>query len=110
MMGFYAISTILQCAHVIAARFAPAVGNAAGIFGVGIPLVIGFLWAKKDAPDSLGSTLGQGFLLGWIPALIGLVLAFALGQVDLFIVGVGGASSGVTGAIGAAVGRAVGKK
>ncbi len=110
MMVYYVISTVLQCAHVIATRFVPAVGNAAGILGVGIPLVVGFLWAKKERPESIGKALGQGFLLGWTPALIGLVLAFVLGQVSPFIVGVGGLSSGVTGAIGAAAGRAVAKK
>jgi len=110
MMTWYVISTLLQLGHVVAAELWPAVGQVAGILGVGIPLVVGFMWAKKDGPEAIGSALGKGFLLGWIPALIGLVLAYFLGHVDAFILGTGSVSSGVAGAIGAAVGRALGKK
>lgn len=105
MMMWYVVSTILQCGHVVVTEFVPAAGAAAAPLGVGIPLVIGFLWAKKDAPETMGATLGQGFLLGFVPALIGLVLAFSLGHVEAFLLGAGSASSGVTGLIGAAVGK-----
>lgn len=110
MMSWYMISTVLQVGHVVAAEFVPAVGMAAGILGVGIPLVIGFLWAKKEAPDGVGTALGLGFVLGFVPALIGLVLAYFLGHVEAFLLLAGCGSSGVTGAIGAAVGRAMAKK
>ena len=105
MMMWYVVSTVLQLGHVVAAEFIPAVGMAAGILGVGIPLVVGFLWGKKDAPEGMGATLGQAFLLGFVPALIGLVLAFALGHVEAFLLGAGSASSGVGAVIGAAVGK-----
>ncbi len=105
MTAWYAVATLLQCGHVVAAHVVPAVGNAAGILGVGIPLVVGVLWAKGAPPESAGAAVTRGFALGFLPALIGLALALALGQVAPLLLIAGSASSGVTGLIGALVGR-----
>ncbi len=98
-----AVSIVLQLSHPALATVIPAFANMAGILGVGIPLVVGFIWARS-APMARGAAFGRGFLLGWIPALIGLVLALGLGQVTTMILVLGGLSSGVTGGLGAAVG------
>jgi hypothetical protein len=98
-----AVSTVLQLSHPALATVLPAFANMAGLLGVGIPLVVGFLWARST-PMPKGAAFSRGFLLGWIPALIGLVLAFGLGQVTLMILVLGGISSGVAGALGAVVG------
>ena len=105
MMIWYVVSTLLQLAHVVAAEFVPSVANAAGLLGVGIPIVIGYLWAKSDRPEAVGEAVGKSFVLGFVPALIGLVLAFYLGHVEAFLLGAGSASSGVGAVIGALVGR-----
>ena len=97
------VSTILQLAHPALATRVPALANLAAILGVGIPLIVGFLWARSG-PMPKGAALGRGFLLGWIPALVGLVLALGLGQVTAMILALGGISSGVAGALGAVVG------
>jgi len=97
------VSIVLQLAHPALATVVPAFATAAGLLGVGIPLVVGFLWARSDK-FSGGAAFGRGFLLGWIPALVGLVLAFGLGQVIMMIVVLGGLSSGVAGGLGALVG------
>ena len=97
------VSTVLQLSHPALATVVPAFAAMAGLLGVGIPLVVGFLWARS-AKVGGGAAFGRGFLLGWIPALIGLVLAFGLGQVDVMILTLGGLSSGVAGGLGALVG------
>lgn len=98
-----AVSTVLQLSHPALATVIPAFANMAGILGVGIPLFVGWIWARGAAVTG-GAAFTRGFLLGWIPALIGLVLALALGQVGVSILVLGGLSSGVAGAIGAAFG------
>ena len=97
------VSTLLQLSHPALATVVPAFGAMAGILGVGIPLVVGFLWARSDAYSG-SAAFGRGFLLGWVPALIGLVLAFVLGQVNVMILTLGGLSSGVAGGLGALAG------
>lgn len=98
-----AVSTVLQLSHPALATVLPAFANMAGLLGVGIPLAVGFIWARSE-PMARGAAFSRGFVLGWIPALIGLVLAFGLGQVTMMILVVGGISSGVAGALGAVVG------
>jgi len=97
------VSTLLQLSHPALATVLPAFAAMAGILGVGIPLAVGFLWARSVGVGG-GSAFGRGFLLGWIPALIGLVLAYGLGQVTVMILALGGLSSGVAGGLGALVG------
>ena len=107
-VGWYVLSVLLQCAHVLAAAAAPAVAQGALYFGVGIPLVIAFLWARSG-PGTMNA-VKQGFLLGLIPAAIGLVLAFALGQVFAWLILAGSLSSGVAAIIGALLGNALAGK
>jgi len=97
------VSTLLQLGHPALATVVPSIGSAAGLLGVGIPLVVGFLWARGDTVSGK-MAFGRGFLLGWVPALIGLVLAFGLGQVNVMVLTLGGVSSGVAGGLGALVG------
>ncbi|HKK94094.1 MAG TPA: hypothetical protein VJ925_11720 [Longimicrobiales bacterium] len=98
-----AVSTVLQLSHPALATVIPAFANMAGLLGVGIPLVVGYAWARQ-AGVSGGAAFSRGFVLGWIPALIGLVLALYLGQVGTSILILGGLSSGVAGGLGAMVG------
>lgn len=97
------VSTILQLSHPALATVIPAFAAMAGILGVGIPLAVGFMWARSQGIGG-SPAFGRGFLLGWIPALIGLALAFGLGQVNVMILTLGGLSSGVAGGLGALAG------
>jgi len=98
-----AVSTVLQLSHPALATVVPAFANMAGLLGVGIPLFVGYIWAK-GAASSGGAAFSRGFVLGWIPALIGLVLALSLGQIGTAVLVLGGLSSGVAGGLGALVG------
>jgi hypothetical protein len=98
------VSTVLQLSHPALATVVPAFGTMAGILGVGIPFAVALIWARSDPMAARGGAGGRGFVLGWVPALIGLALAFSLGQVGPTIVIFGGFSSGVAGALAAVVG------
>jgi hypothetical protein len=106
--GWYVLSVLLQCAHVLGATVSQDIGNLAGIWGVTIPLVIAFLWGRSG-PGTMNA-VKQGFILGFVPAFIGLVLAFSLGQVEAFLLAAGSASSGVTAILGALLGNALAGK
>ena len=98
----------MWCAHVLGATVSQGVGDLASIWGVTIPLIIGFLWGRS-APGTKNA-VKQGFILGFVPALIGLVLAFSLGQVQAFLLAAGSASSGITAILGALLGNALAGK
>lgn len=106
--GWYVLSVVLQCAHVLGATVSQGVGNLAGIWGVTIPLIVGLLWGRSGPGKA--NAVKQGFLVGFVPALIGLVLAVALSQVDLVILGAGSLSSGVAAVIGALIGNLMAPK
>ncbi|MEK9508440.1 hypothetical protein WI460_09605 [Gemmatimonadota bacterium Y43] len=106
--GWYVLSVVLQCAHVLGATVSQGVGNLAGIWGVTIPLIVGLLWGRSG--PGKGNAVKQGFLVGFVPALIGLLLAVALGQVEPFLLVAGSASSGVAAVIGALIGNALAPK
>jgi hypothetical protein len=103
--GWYVLSVLLQCAHVLGATVAQGVGDLAAIFGVTIPLIVAFFWGRSG-PGTMNA-VKQGFLLGFVPALIGLVLAYSLGQVQPFLLLAGSASSGITAILGALLGNAL---
>lgn len=106
--GWYVLSVVLQCAHVLGATVSQGVGNYAGIWGVAIPLVVGLLWGRSG--PGRANAVKQGFLVGFVPAFIGLLLAVALGQVEPFLLAAGSASSGVAAVIGALIGNALAPK
>lgn len=108
MTRYYVVSLVLQLAHVLAAEIVPAVGGAAGLLGVGIPLFVG-AWYGPHAANP-GAAARGGFLIGLVPALVGLVVALALGQVAPFLLVAGSLASGLAGLIGALVGRAFGAR
>lgn len=107
-VGWYVLSVLLQCAHVLGAAVSQDVGALALYFGVGIPLLIAFLWGRSG-PGTMNA-VKQGFLLGFIPAAVGLVLAFALGQVFAWLILAGSLSSGVSAILGALLGNALAGK
>lgn len=109
MTRYYVVSLVLQLAHVLGAEASPAVGAYAGLFGVGIPLVVG-VWLGATEGRGAGPSARSGFLVGLIPALLGLLLAVALGHVEPFLLVAGSLSSGVAGALGGAIGAALGRR
>jgi hypothetical protein len=103
---YYVISTVLQLLHVIVGKFSAGVASLAGPLGVGIPLVIG-AWFGASSAGSYGQAATRGFLIGAIPALIGLIVAYflgsALGAIQPALLVLGTLSSGVAGLVGAVV-------
>lgn len=103
---YYVISTVLQLLHVIVGRFSAGVASFAGPLGVGIPLVIG-AWYGASGAGGYGEAVRRGFLIGAIPALIGLIVAYflgsALGPIQPALLVLGTLSSGVAGLVGAVV-------
>lgn len=101
------IGTVLQLAMIVAGHFVPFVrDNVFMLGGLAISLVAGLLYAraaKGSWPDSL---LG-GVIAGAVCALIGIGASVLWGDTPQEILLLGTLSSGVTGAIGGAVGKAI---
>jgi hypothetical protein len=101
------IGTILQLAMVLIGHIAPAVAGLFGPIGVLISLLAGLIYALRSGKGAWGGRLLGGAVVGGLCALVGIAVSCALGDVDALILVLGTASSAVTGAIGAAIGRAL---
>lgn len=97
------IALALQLVQVIAGRLFDPILELAGLFGMGIPLVVGWLYAVRRGL-SLGDVSLGGVLIGAVGAFAGLVLAAALGSVEWSFLLLGTAASTGTGLIGALLG------
>jgi hypothetical protein len=99
------IGTALQLAMVIAGHMVPALrdpGFALG--GMGFSALAGWLFAR-GAGAGWGASLVGGAIAGGVCAVIGIGVSVALGDVPPSLLGLGTASSVVTGVIGAAIAR-----
>jgi hypothetical protein len=101
------VGTILQLAMVLIGHVVPAVAELFGPIGVLISLLAGLIYALRSGKGAWGGRLVGGAAVGGLCALIGIAVSCALGDVPLFILVLGTASSAVTGAIGAAIGQAM---
>ena len=109
MKKYYVWSLALQLAHVIGGKIVPSLLALAAPLGVGIPLVVG-AWYGASGPGAAAAAK-NGFLIGVVPAFIGLVVAYLFGNVEAFLLVAGSLSSGVTGLLGGVLGNALlGKK
>jgi hypothetical protein len=105
-----AVGTILQLAMVVAGHFAPGVAKLFAVGGMSLSAVAGVLFARWANPASVGAAATGGALAGGGCALIGILVSYLLGDVPAAVLGFGTASSAVTGAIGAAVARGLGRR
>jgi len=103
------IGTVLQLAMIVAGHFIPFVrDNVFMLGGLAISLVAGLLYARASKTSWPDSLLG-GVIAGAVCALIGIAASVAWGDTAREILLLGTFSSGVTGAIGAAIGKALGR-
>ena len=106
------IGTVLQTIMVVAGHFmSPAQqGVLFPVVGTLIGLITGWL-AGAGAPGvSLGATAGSGAIAGGVAGALGSLVSTALGDVPLANIVIAGGSTLVTGAIGAVLSRALGRK
>ena len=107
---FLIVSIVLQVAMVVAGHFSMEFRNLSPIFGMGIPVIVGW-WYGATAASNNKAALTNGFLIGFIGAFLGVLLAVLLkhggGLAFLLLAPL---SSGVTGLIGGILGYKLGGK
>jgi hypothetical protein len=99
------VGTTLQLAMVIVGHYNKSVANLFAVLGMAISLVAGLLYAFWSKQPSLGGDALGGILAGGICALVGIIVSYALRDVQAVIIVFGTLSSAVTGAIGGLVGH-----
>ena len=106
----FILGTILQLAMVVAGHFVASIALLFAPIGVSISLVAGLVYAARAGRGAWLERLMIGQMIGGVGALIGIAVSWLLGDVEAIILVIGTISSAVTGAIGAAIGRALAKE
>jgi hypothetical protein len=104
-----ALGTILQLVMVIAGHYVAAITLLFAPIGVLISLIAGLVYAARAGRGAATERLRVGALVGGGCALIGIAVSWLLHDVPALILVVGTASSAVSGALGAVIGRLLGK-
>ena len=102
MRKYLVVTTVLQVAMVAGGHFSEALLNRSAVLGTIIPLIIG-AWFGSAEPKTLNQAAGGGFLIGLIPAAIGILVGIVLGDQPWSLLPVGSVASGLTGLIGAVI-------
>ncbi len=98
--------TVLQVAMVVAGHFVPFLAlHVFALGGMAISALAGLLYGRTAA--AYGSAALGGAIAGGGCALIGIALSVLIGDTQAMILAIGTASSTVTGAIGAVLGRLI---
>ena len=105
------IGTVLQTVMVVAGHFmSPAQqGMLFPIVGTLIGLFTGWLAGAGQPGAPMGTAAGRGAIAGGVAGALGSLVSTALGDVPIGNIAIAGGSTLVTGAIGAVLGRALGK-
>jgi hypothetical protein len=101
------VGTVLQLAMVITGHYNKSIANLFAVGGMTISLIAGLLFALWSRQPSLGADALGGLIAGGVCALIGIIVSYALRDVQPVIIAFGTLSSAVTGAIGGAVGHLI---
>lgn len=101
------IGTALQLAMVVSGHYNKGIANLFAVLGMTISLVAGLLYAFWSRNPSVGADALGGLIAGGVCALIGIIVSYALKDVQAVIIAFGTLSSAVTGAIGGAVGHVI---
>ena len=100
---YITIALVLQLAMVLLGQVSEPVLGLSGLFGMGIPLVVGWFYSvRRDL--SLKDATGGGLLIGAVGAAIGLVLAVILNGGPWSLLPLGTAASALTGWLGSFLG------
>jgi len=102
-LRYVLIALVLQLAMVLLGQVSGIVLDLSGVFGMGIPLVVGWFYAVRRALNLKDASVG-GALIGAVGAAIGLVLAISLSNGDWSLLPLGTVASTFTGWLGAFLG------
>ena len=97
--------TLLQLAMVLTGHSNKAIAAMFGLMGVTISLVAGLLYAWQSRARSSRDLATGGMLAGGACALLGILVSYALGDVQALIIVVGTLGSAVSGALGGWLGK-----
>lgn len=106
MKGYVVAGLVLQVLMVVAGHLHESVLMLSGILGVGIPFVLGLAYGAGRAPSPKAASR-DGFLIGFVGAFVGVVVAVLLGDQSWTLLTFAPVSSGLTGLLGALIGRLV---
>ena len=98
------IALVLQLAMVLLGQVSELVLALSGWFGMGIPLVVGWLYAVRRGLSLRDASVG-GLLIGAVGAAIGLCVAIPLTGGDWSLLPLGTLASSFAGLLGAFLGR-----
>lgn len=100
MVTMTAWGTASQLAMVISGHYIEFIRlNVFAIGGMAISMIVGAMWAMKEA-GSKGSAFGGGALVGGVCAIIGIALSVILGDVPAGVLAFGTLGSAFTGGLG----------
>jgi hypothetical protein len=95
------IGLLLQVLMVVAGHYVPAIAALFAIGGMGFSGLAGWLYGRA-APEGRQALIGGG-LAGGLCAVVGIGISVLLGDVPASLLGLGTASSVVTGLVGAGI-------
>lgn len=106
------IGTALQLTMILVGHLVPglAQGNFFAIAGTTLGGVTGFLYGKWATGEGMGANAAGGATTGGIAGVLGAAASAGLGDVPLMTIGIAGASTVVTGAIGGVLGKVLGQR
>lgn len=102
MRKYVVVTAALQVLMVTGGHYSEALLNRSAVLGTIIPLIIG-AWFGSAEPRTLGRAAGGGFVIGLVPAALGILVAILLGNQPWVLLPVGSVASGLTGLIGAVI-------
>jgi hypothetical protein len=97
------IALALQLLMVLLGQISEPVLRLSGVFGMGIPLVVGWLYSVRRGLSLKDATVG-GLLIGAVGAAVGLVVAIALSGSPWLLLPLGTIASTFTGWLGSFLG------
>lgn len=104
MAKFVWMGVALQLAMVAAGHFSNAILNLSGILGTAIPFALGIPYGARASRSWRDASWG-GFVVGVVGAVVGVVAAILMRDQTWMLLTFAPLSSGLTGILGAAVGR-----
>lgn len=104
MAKYVWMGVALQLAMVAGGHFSGAILNLSGILGTAIPFALGVPYGATVSRSWKQASWG-GFVVGVVGAVVGVVTAILLGDQTWMLLTFAPLASGVTGVLGAAVGR-----
>lgn len=106
------LGTALQLTMILVGHLVPglAQGNFFPIVGTTLGGVTGFLYGRWAKADGMGANAAGGATAGGIAGALGAAASAGLGDVPLMTIGIAGASTVVTGALGGVLGKILGQR